>query len=620
MSARGPELGVQIPGYDVGEQLGAGGFAVVRAGIAVATGDPVAIKIAKDPLLGDDDDLFAREIVIQRRFDHPNIVGVLDYGTIEQQGIHGSARYPFSVMPRATGSLSDLIRNSQGGKLPPKTVALAVSQIAAGLDAAHRARVLHRDVKPANVLILGGQNLEEDGRCALTDFGIAGTAHRLQTTRTMTRQLRAGTRGFTAQEQFCGQAIIPSDVYSLAGVGYFALAGVLPYNVRRVHGTEHGSDYYWRLLETPLEPIRRHVQMTEPLVAMEAVLAKGLTHDPASRHQSAGELADDLNEAYQAGLATQQKQRVTVDFRPRTNSGSKTWPFHDDRARRPGGHLTPTAVDCEESARRATMADGTIVDAGTTIGAHNRRPTVRSGATELDDGTTIGAHDRQLTVRARRPGERTRRDDNSTSSRGSEGVMAPRRPLPASDSRKTTATRHERRLSRGGTIATVGFIALLAANWGLGLGNSLLWGGDAATAKPSVTKTPTVAPEVTVPPNFSCRVTGVRNLGNANGEIDVVMSPPYYGNLLVASAQGGVGTAVSWGKIPSGSVDGNGAFSRSYNIGLSESLHYGPLTIAALQNQSDAYKLPEQALKSPRVNCTGRPNFGTWAKGDEKLE
>ncbi len=379
MAVESLELNVQIPGYEIGDQLGAGGFAIVRAAVDTA-GNAVAIKIAKEALLGEDLEgggLFGQEVAIQKRLKHPNIVPVIASGVVEDQTIHGTARYPFSIMPQASCSLHDLI-NSNGGTLPPESVVTAVDQIAAGLDCAHSQGVLHRDVKPPNVLILGGQDLKDGGRCALTDFGIAATAHRLRTTNIITRQLLAGTRGYTALEQFAGRATVPSDVYSLGGVATRALTGSLPYVVEGVQVTEHGDNYYRRLLATRRELFSRHVQMTDVLAEMEPIVAQAVDFRPERRPQTAGEFAERLKEAYLRGVARESRYRVVMDLRAAADRDRRTSPLHDGRTRR---HDSASADDEPIHTLREVAADGTVLDDGTTIGAHDRQRTIRLGAT-----------------------------------------------------------------------------------------------------------------------------------------------------------------------------------------------------------------------------------------------
>ncbi len=202
--------------YELGALLGRGGMGEVREGLDNRLGRAVAVKLLRADL--------AAEPELRRRFEvearaaaglsHPNVVAVYDTG--EHDGV------PYLVMELLGGrTLADEIA---AGPLEPERVEQLARQVLAALDAAHRAGVVHRDVKPGNLLLAG------DSSVKVGDFGIAKAAEGLGPDVTVTGQV-LGTPAYLAPERLQGQtATARSDLFSLGVVLYEALTGVKPFD------------------------------------------------------------------------------------------------------------------------------------------------------------------------------------------------------------------------------------------------------------------------------------------------------------------------------------------------------------------------------------------------------
>ena len=202
--------------YALVERLGKGGMGTVYRAVERDTGAVVAVKIlapalAENPvLLG----RFVQEFRAAAKLDHPNIVRALDSGT--------DGPFTYLVMEYVEGkSLGRML--ARGVRLPERTAVRVVTQVAQALEYAHRHRVIHRDVKPDNILI------RPDGLAKLADFGLAKD---VDGNRDLTRTNRClGTPHFMAPEQYVDakNVGVPSDIYSLGATLYNALTGKIPF-------------------------------------------------------------------------------------------------------------------------------------------------------------------------------------------------------------------------------------------------------------------------------------------------------------------------------------------------------------------------------------------------------
>jgi class 3 adenylate cyclase len=233
----------------------------------------VAIKVMP-PALGEDDRLRARFLAEARAaasLDHANVLPVYDAG--DEEGTLWIA------MRLADGpDLRELLR--QTGPLPPTRVCLLLTGIAAALDAAAARGILHRDVKPANILLSGRSGEGSAEHAYLADFGLATLAHERGLTRT--GEL-LGTVDYVSPEQARGEPLdARSDAWSLAAVLYECVTGLPPFR----RATELAA--LTARLEAPAAPASS-IRPDLP-AGLDAVLARGLARDPAARYPSAGAL------------------------------------------------------------------------------------------------------------------------------------------------------------------------------------------------------------------------------------------------------------------------------------------------------------------------------------------
>src|SRR5581483_9191148 len=207
-------IGDSLGRYRLEELIGQGGMAVVYRAVDAVLGRTVAVKVIRPAYTENPQFLerFLHEARVVASLDHPNILPLYDFG--EAEGA------PYLVLPYLPGgSLADRMK---GRPTPLALVAAWLIQLAGALDAAHARGVLHRDVKPGNVLV------NKDGRLALGDFGIARLAE--ATTRLTATGMVVGTPVYMAPELARGGDATPaSDRYALAVMTYEMLAGRPPF-------------------------------------------------------------------------------------------------------------------------------------------------------------------------------------------------------------------------------------------------------------------------------------------------------------------------------------------------------------------------------------------------------
>ena len=254
---------LEVSGYKIEEEAGRGGWSVVYRAVQASLNRPVALKVMAPELASDPGfrARFRRECEIAASLDHPHVVPIYDAGEaggilyVAMRWVHGA----------------DL------AALAPLDAARAVrivTQVGAALDAAHARGLVHRDVKPGNVLI---EQRADGDHAYLTDFGLT---KEISPDPGLTEAGRwLGTVDFAAPEQIRGQPTDPrSDAYSLGCVLGFALTGAVPYP-----------------RATPAATMQAHLQEPPPQLppphsALNGVLARALAKNPDWRFQTAGEL------------------------------------------------------------------------------------------------------------------------------------------------------------------------------------------------------------------------------------------------------------------------------------------------------------------------------------------
>jgi serine/threonine protein kinase len=284
------EAGTLSGRYDLGDRLGSGGMSNVYRATDLILERTVAVKILAEHLSDDERFVarFRREALAVAKLIHPNIVQVYDTGIDE--GRH------YIVMEYVEGRSGAQILQRQG-PFDPETAAEAGIQACAGLDYAHRRGIIHRDVKPGNLMVVGGPVGGGAMTVKLTDFGIARA---IEQTRITQVGSVVGTAAYLAPEQVRGEEATPAtDVYALGVVLYQFLTGRLPYE-----GSSLAELAVRQQNERPLPPSTYNEAVPETLGG--AVL-RALEGDTARRYASADELAGGL----QLGL---QGEDVTLPF------------------------------------------------------------------------------------------------------------------------------------------------------------------------------------------------------------------------------------------------------------------------------------------------------------------
>jgi serine/threonine-protein kinase len=264
--------------YQVGELLGYGGMAEVHRGRDLRLGRDVAIKVLRADLARDDtfQMRFRREAQNAASLNHPAIVAVYDTG--EERAPTGEA-LPYIVMEFVNGrTLKELL--AAEGRLLPRRALEITGDICAALDFSHRHGIIHRDIKPGNVM------LTQTGQVKVMDFGIARALASGATTMTQTSAV-IGTAQYLSPEQARGEAVdARSDVYATGCVLYELLTGHPPFV-----GDNPVSVAYQHVREDPRPPSDSNRDVTPDI---DAVVLKALAKNPMNRYQSAGEMRGDL--------------------------------------------------------------------------------------------------------------------------------------------------------------------------------------------------------------------------------------------------------------------------------------------------------------------------------------
>jgi len=278
--------GRRLGPYLIGKEVGQGGMATIYQAKDTHHQRPVAVKVLRPDLENEEDFLkrFQREAQNMARLQHPHILPVYDSGIFEETG------QLYIVMAWVAGGSVDKRLEQREGTLPLEEATRIVEQVAAALDFAHRHQVIHRDVKPSNIL------LTEDGQAILADFGIAKAAHESRLTVSGSSM---GTPFYMAPEQIQDRALdARADIYALGASLYHMLTGRPP--------------FLGRLSEVLLQHIN---QVPPPLettnsklpATLNDLMSKALAKDPQDRYQTAGELAL----ALRANVSGGKKQKIS---------------------------------------------------------------------------------------------------------------------------------------------------------------------------------------------------------------------------------------------------------------------------------------------------------------------
>lgn len=262
--------------YSIIEKVGSGGMADVYRARDELLGRQVALKVLSQRFSSDASFVqrFRREAQSAANLNHPNVVSLYDFGS--DDGVH------FIVMELIEGrSLAEVI-HAEGPLLPERAAEIA-ADVAAALERAHDAGLVHRDVKPSNIMITNS------GQTKVTDFGIVRAAAGADGEQTMTQTgMVIGTASYLSPEQAQGAPVdARSDVYSLGCVLYESLTGRAPFT-----GDTPLSIAYKHVRESAPPPSAANPDVPE---ALDAITLKCLAKNPENRYASAASLRDDLN-------------------------------------------------------------------------------------------------------------------------------------------------------------------------------------------------------------------------------------------------------------------------------------------------------------------------------------
>src|SRR3954468_24655048 len=263
-----------LAGYRVEGVLGQGGMGVVYEATQLSLNRTVALKLLAGQL-GDDPafrERFRREGLLQAQIDHPNIVTVYEAGDTDE-GL-------FLAMRLVRGpNLKDMIVSRE---LDAGRSLRILAPVADALDAAHAEGLIHRDIKPQNILVSGRDH------AYLADFGLTKAPGEKSLTKT---GQFVGTLDYISPEQIRGQGASKlSDIYALAAVLYECLSGVVPYPK-----DSEAAVLYAHMSEEPPSLTETRPELPAPL---DAVIRKAMSKNPDERQRSAGELMRDAEEAF----------------------------------------------------------------------------------------------------------------------------------------------------------------------------------------------------------------------------------------------------------------------------------------------------------------------------------
>jgi serine/threonine protein kinase len=269
--------GTEIAGYQIESLLGRGGMAVVFKARDLRLDRPVALKVLAPELARSPQfrDRFLRESRLAASLDHPNIVPVYEAGE--------AAGLLFIAMRLVGGGDLTALLQDEGPLSPDETVAI-LSQVAAALDAAHAAGLVHRDVKPDNILLVPGAGAQHQVHAYLSDFGLTKRVTSLSGVTTHGEFV--ATMDYAAPEQIGSRPIdARTDVYGLGCVAYRCLTGTVPL-VR-----DDEAALLWAHLVQRPPPMSTHRSELAPL---DAVVARALEKNPDDRYATCGQFVDAL--------------------------------------------------------------------------------------------------------------------------------------------------------------------------------------------------------------------------------------------------------------------------------------------------------------------------------------
>jgi len=329
-------VGKSLGRYHVVEQLGEGGMATVFKAYDSSLERYVAIKVIRTEIVTDQEFMkrFQREARALAQLDHPYILKVLDYG--EQDGI------PYLVMPfEPCGTL----KNRMGTPWPYQEAARLLAPIARALECAHQQMIIHRDVKPANILFT------PSGTPILSDFGIAKMLDMSESMQLTGAGMGIGTPDYMAPEQWLGNVDARTDIYALGVVFYEMVTGRRPYNA------DTPAAVMLKHMQDPL-PRPRSIVATLP-DEVEQIIFKALAKQPEDRYQDMGAFAAAL-EKLASGPTLQARPGVPMQFDATVRASGTATPATGPKPVTVPGPVTAPSASPTPASQAASIKKWTI--------------------------------------------------------------------------------------------------------------------------------------------------------------------------------------------------------------------------------------------------------------------
>lgn len=288
-------VGTSVAGFTINKEVGEGGTSSVYRAQHPNHGT-VALKVLREKLRKDRTAVarFVREARYGARVKHPNVVDTIEIGQAEN-GLH------FLAIEWASGEILDRYAKLRA-PLPKDEVATIVSQIAAGVQAAHDAGIVHRDLKPENVMYDPATR-----QVKLLDFGIATDTQASGDERLTRAGFFVGTLMYIAPEALSGEIVsAAADQYSLATIAYYLLTRSLPYTAKAPR------EMFTQLLTMPPIPLREASEEVRVTPALDAVVMRALSRKPAERYGSVIAFSEAFNDA---ALQTSEPPKMLDKFK-----------------------------------------------------------------------------------------------------------------------------------------------------------------------------------------------------------------------------------------------------------------------------------------------------------------
>ena len=316
--------------YELGELIGYGGMAEVHRGHDVRLGREVAVKVLRSDLARDPafQNRFRREAQAAAGLNHPSIVAVYDTGEDGDPSGLDDTPSPYIVMEYVEGrTLREVLKSE--GQLPARRAMEITAEVCNALDFSHRSGIVHRDVKPGNVMITSS------GAVKVMDFGIARALADNAATVTATSAV-IGTAQYLSPEQARGESVdARSDVYSTGCLLYELLTGHPPFT-----GDSPVAVAYQHVRENPRIPSSENPAVPK---ALDSIVMKALAKNPLNRYQTAGDMRADLQRAIagqpveaEAVMTDEERTQLIARPLPAPRGGVLT-PVYDEEHDQRGG-------------------------------------------------------------------------------------------------------------------------------------------------------------------------------------------------------------------------------------------------------------------------------------------